>query len=299
MWIRKGRIFEPVISHAQCPTVLVMEDRLRIFYADRMAGRSFITYFDTSRGDPSRIINAHHKPIMDLGKLGTFDDDGMMPSCVVPHDGFIYLYYSGWNRGVTVPYRNSTGLAVSMDGGNTFARMFEGPVMDRTAEEPYCAVTPWVMIDSSGFWTAWYVSGTGWEDNEPLYVIKAARSHNGVHWVRYSETCIQPFPNFAEVFSNPTVIRTPDDYRMWFCSRGTLDYRDGSRSYYISMATSKDGQTWNRTNERYDGLEHADEGWDSTMTCYPYVIEVDGRRLMFYNGNGFGQSGIGFAEWSE
>ena len=33
------------------------------------------------------------------------------------------------------------------------------------------------------------------------------------------------------------------------------------------------------------------------MICYPNVIECDGRIVMFYNGNGFGQSGIGCAEW--
>ena len=32
------------------------------------------------------------------------------------------------------------------------------------------------------------------------------------------------------------------------------------------------------------------------MQCYPCVVENDDRLLMFYNGNGFGKSGLGYAE---
>jgi hypothetical protein len=33
------------------------------------------------------------------------------------------------------------------------------------------------------------------------------------------------------------------------------------------------------------------------MIAYPAVITVDDRKLMFYNGNGFGREGFGYAEW--
>ena len=59
---------------------------------------------------------------------GPFDDSGAMPSCIVNRGGQKYLYYIGWNRGVTVPSRNSIGLAISDDGGLTFERAYEGPV---------------------------------------------------------------------------------------------------------------------------------------------------------------------------
>ena len=32
------------------------------------------------------------------------------------------------------------------------------------------------------------------------------------------------------------------------------------------------------------------------MTAYPYVVAVGDRYLMFYNGNGFGASGLGYAQ---
>ena len=36
-------------------------------------------------------------------------------------------------------------------------------------------------------------------------------------------------------------------------------------------------------------LSTSDEPFENEMVCYPFVIEDNGRRLMFYNGNGFGQ----------
>ena len=38
------------------------------------------------------------------------------------------------------------------------------------------------------------------------------------------------------------------------------------------------------------------EGWDSIMVAYPYVIRFNDKYWMFYNGNGFGKSGFGYAE---
>ena len=47
------------------------------------------------------------------------------------------------------------------------------------------------------------------------------------------------------------------------------------------------------------GITTSETGWDSTMICYPFVVTVDDRTLLFYNGNGFGQTGIGYAVWQE
>ena len=63
---------------------------------------------------------------------------------------------------------------------------------------------------------------------------------------------------------------------------------------------------WIRTLCRWSQLDRADDmkglgiserPFENEMVCYPFVVEDNGRRLMFYNGNGFGQGGIGVAEW--
>ena len=79
---------------------------------------------------------------------------------------------------------------------------------------------------------------------------------------------------------------------MWYCFRDSEDYRDGRGSYRIGYATSPTGCKFDRREDEA-GITVSDSGWDSTMTCYPSSCRVDGRTSMFYNGNGFGQTGIG------
>jgi hypothetical protein len=306
-WVRKGRIFSPADhpdwagTHAQVPTALVLPDRVRIFYADRNgAGKSYTTYLDVDRRDPGIVLYHHKAPILPFGAPGTFDDDGVMPSYALRHQGLVYLYYSGWNRGMTVPYRNSVGIAVSDDDGATFRRLYEGPVLERTPTEPYIAVTPTILKEGSQ-WRMWYISGMRWVEvegrYEPVYVIKYAFSEDGINWIRPNLLCIPPSHD-EEAFSHPTVIKDGDRYRMWYCFRNSRDYRDGSGAYRIGYSESADGLKWTRMDELH-GLAVASEGWDSTMTCYPFVLSIDGRTVMLYNGNGFGRTGFGYAVLEE
>jgi hypothetical protein len=302
-WIRKGQIYDPrwhrdwAGSHAQVPTVLLYPNRIRVFYADRTPeNKSFISYLDIDRENFGNILYCHKAPILPLGARGAFDDDGMMPGAAVRHGRYLYLYYTGWNRGVTVPYRNSIGVAVSEDDGASFRRLYEGPIVDRNAQEPHMAVTPHILCDGA-VWRMWYISGLGWADIdgrlEPVYVIKDATSRDGIVWDRPNRQCIAQ-AHELEAFAHPSVIRHGDLYRMWYCFRHSRDFRDGAGAYRIGYAKSADGITWERM-DKTGGLDIAPEGWDSTMTCYPSVFEIDDRIAMIYNGNGFGQTGFGYA----
>jgi hypothetical protein len=290
---------EWMTSHAQVPTVLVQADRLSVFFASRdPAGKSRTGLIELNRDNPSEILHLEDEPVLGLGRPGTFDDDGVMPSHAMRVGEEIWLYYSGWNERVRVPYHNSTGLAISRDGGHSFTRPFEGPILDRTPFEPYLAVTPSVMREGSN-WHMWYVSGTRWEEvngrYEPVYVIKYAHSSDGLNWERPNLTCIEPRDEF-EALSRPHVIKQGALYRMWYCFRGSHDYRDGQNSYRIGYAESNDGVTWDRKDEQA-GITVSAEGWDSSMICYPYPFEIGECLYLVYNGNGFGRSGFGFAVW--
>ncbi|HKX31021.1 MAG TPA: hypothetical protein VJ302_25250, partial [Blastocatellia bacterium] len=94
--------------------------------------------------------------------------------------------------------------------------------------------------------------------------------------------------------ARPTVLAEADRFRMWFCFRGGEDFRDGAHSYRIGYAESKDGRAWQRLDE-LAGISISEEGWDSKMLAYPSVVRGHGRTYLFYNGNGFGLSGIGCA----
>lgn len=233
---------------------------------------------------------------MNLGIRGMFDDEGMMPGDTVRNGNALWMYYTGWNQGVTVPYRNSIGLAVSDDDGKTFRRMFTGPVLDRIPREPLMAVTPFIIREGD-LWRMWYVSGTQWvevgEKLEPVYAIRYADSRDGIRWERPGGICVEQ-RHEREAHAHPTVLKLEDGYHMWFSYRDSEDYRDGAGAYRIGYAHSLDGIAWTRDDDQA-GIAPSDQGWDSTMMCYPYVIEVDGKVYMFYNGNSFGKTGIGYA----
>ena len=40
-------------------------------------------------------------------------------------------------------------------------------------------------------------------------------------------------------------------------------------------------------------------GWDSEMVEYQVILDGPPGRCMLYNGNGYGETGIGYATWRE
>ncbi len=303
-WQKLGHIFDPrdhewIVSHAQVPTALEFDDYLRIYFSPRNTnGKAYIAYIDVDKQDPTKILNENRGCVLGMGNPGSFDEDGVMPGFALRDGDDILMYYSGWNQKVSTPYHNATGLAISKDGGDTFTRVYEGPIMDRTPLEPYVAVTPTILRDKN-HWRMWYISGLGWEkigdQFEPVYVIKHAESTDGISWQRDVEICV-PQSSPLEAFSHPTVIQEEGLFRMWYCYRDSVNYRDGQGSYRIGYAESKDGYDWQRLDHK-SGIEPSPEGWDSTMICYPFVVDTEEHKLLFYNGNGFGRTGIGVAKW--
>ena len=304
-WTKRGRIFHVdgqfpwMAHHASVPVPYrVRDDCLRIYFGPRDAeGRTRTAFVDVDPAAPGTVLRLHDRPALDLGRLGTFDDSGVMPTSIVDVDGDLYLYYVGWNRGVTVPYRNAIGLAVSDDGGVSFTRRFEGPVVDRSRDEPFFTASPFVLREAGG-WRMWYASTTRWVvvdgHPEPVYEIKYAESPDGIVWRRENRTCIEPV-SAEECTARPWVVRGESGYRMWYCYRGSRGYRhDPATSYRIGYAESPDGLTWER-RDREAGIDVSDGGWDSTMITYPAVYTHDGTCHLLYNGNGFGESGIGHA----
>lgn len=291
-------------THAQCPTAVMIEDGIfRVYYGTRdERNRTRTTFIDVDADDPTRVLYRHLEPILELGRLGTFDESGVMPNWALTHDGKVYFHYLGWNVGATVRYRVALGLAVSEDGGTTFERVSEGPVMDRSMEDPIGVSTNCVLVDG-GVWKSWYMSYTGWEIHdgmtEPLYHIRYAESPDGIRWVPKGRVCIDYADENEGGIARPSVLRTARGYRMWYSTRMRSGYReDAARSYRMGYAESPDGLNWTRMDDRA-GPQPSGQGWDSMMAAYPNVCEHKGRLIMFYNGDGFGSSGIGCAVLEE
>jgi hypothetical protein len=295
-WERRGLLFAPpthrpwMMSHAALPIAHAIGDRHRVYFSARDAqSRARIGYVELDMAEPGRILTVSETPVLDLGELGTFDDSGVTGSCLVAHEGRLYLYYSGWSLGVTVPFYFYVGLAVSDDDGLSFARVSQAPVLERNAVDPYLTASPWVLVEN-GVWRMWYVSCARWTlvDGQPRhhYHIRYAESADGVHWTRRGHVAVDFQDETEYAMARPCVLKEDGRYKMWFCVRG--------EAYRLAYAESDDGLSWRRMDEAA-GLRGAPGAWESDMQAYPAIFDAHGARWLLYNGNGYGRSGIGLA----
>jgi hypothetical protein len=280
------------VSHAALPVVDVSAPGAwRVYFCARDAeGRAQIGVGHLDVAQPARLLAIQPHPVITRGALGTFDDNGVTSSCLVIADGRRYQYYTGWTRGVTVPFYFYVGLAVSDDGGHSYRKLSQSPVLERDRVDPFLTASPWVLIED-GLWRMWYVSGVKWtiEDGQPkhFYHVKYAESADGVRWTRHGVVCIDFASADEHAIARPCVLKDPDGrYRMWYSCRG--------ERYRIGYAESADGIVWDRRDDQA-GIEPSPAGWDSEMIEYPVVFDAGGRRYMLYNGNGYGRSGMGLA----
>jgi len=304
-WIKKGVIFTPdrnfdwMLSHASIPVVdEVRSGVLRIYFGTRDGnGRSQTSYIEVGAARPENVLYIHDQPVLSLGRPGTFDDSGIMPSWIVNHQNKKYLYYIGWNVKVSVPYHLSIGLAISEDEGRSFQKVSEGPLLDRSIDEPFFNTAPCVLREEDK-WRMWYVSCTEWEMVngllEPRYRVVYGESSDGICWSQNRRICID-YDDTTGAIGRPCVYKEGGIYKMLYSHRSIRGYRsERSQSYRLGYAESPDGLDWTRRDDEV-GIERSETGWDSEMMEYCSLYKHEGRSFLLYNGNGFGKTGIGYA----
>lgn len=310
-WEKKGLIFKPSgeydwsKTHAQVPVAdfIEAENIVRVYYSTRdKLGRSLPGMVELDADNLLDVRRISEKPLLNLGKIGEFDDSGVMPSWILNKGQEKWMYYIGWNVRNTIPYHNSVGLALSRDGGKTFTKFSNGPLWDRNYLEPHYSGTSCVILDQ-GIYKNWYLSCTEWREVkgrvEPRYNIKYAESADGINWKRNGVIAIDYINDEEAGIVKASVVKEGPIYRMWYSYRKFTDYRIDPRfSYRIGYAESFDGISWKRLDNSDLSLDVSESGeaWDGMMVEYPHVISIKGVWTMFYNGNGFGQSGLGYAQ---
>ena len=313
-WQKLGKIFDPTqhklpddcVQFAQAPQALVFDDFVRIYFSTRSVDKgngkylSHIAFVDM-RKNLHDVIRVSDKTVIPLGRLGCFDEHGIFPMSVVRHGDAVYGYTCGWNRRVSVPVDTAIGLAISGDGGLTFQRIGDGPVMAASLHEP-CLVGDGFVKVIGGVFHMWYIFGTGWKKfsmyaaPDRTYKIGHAVSSDGINWVKEeARQIIGDILGADESQALPTVIGIDGRYHMFFCYRQSFDFRKNrDHGYRIGHAWSDDLVNWTRDDEN-PLLDVTSGNWDSDMLCYPHVFECDGKVYLLYNGNEFGRYGFGLA----
>ncbi len=302
-WEKHGVIWKPegnipwMKSHATCPTPLFMPNgNLRIYLQTRDAhnvGR--ILYVDVDGHDFKKVISISKKPVLDIGSPGCFDDNGVFPTSVVRIDEkTIYLYYVGFELCHHVRYRLFTGLAISTDGGESFTRYSNTPILDRIDGERYFRCGPFVRRKNDIF-QMWYVSGDNWQvingKSMPIYNLKYIESKDGIYWPGNGRTVLELNDNEEHGFGRPFIIDKHDSQDMYYSIR-----KIDPCEYRLGFATSNDGLSWQRKDEELN-LTTSTDGWDCISVEYSTrITDLNGQDWLLYNGNNFGETGFGLAK---
>lgn len=299
-WRKLGRVYVAqgertwAQTHAYCPTPVALGDgRVRVFCAfldaDKVGRAGWV---DVDERDPSRVLGVSERPVLDIGAPGTFDDSGVTPLSVVTlADGTLRLYYAGWQLGTRVRYFLFTGVAESRDGGESFERVSEAPVLDRSDGELHVRTGVHVRDDGAQ-WRMWYAGGSDWVGDgagaKPRYAMRHLASPNGIDWGAHGAVCLEPDGDDELGFGRPYVMAGGGRLRMWYSVR-TL-----SKGYRLGYAESGDGLQWER-RDGDAGLAVSASGWDSEMVCLSCLLPTAHGTYLFYNGNNYGETGFGVA----
>jgi hypothetical protein len=294
-WKKLGQVINPeefpeLGHYAANPFALhYQNDVFKVFFNYRdNENRSYITFFYLDLANPSAKKEIFGKPVLSPGKDGLFDDNGVSLSCIIPKDDKLYLYYLGWNLCKRVPWRNSIGLAISEDQGDTFQKYSLVPIVDRSEIDPFSISYPFVLREGP-LWRMWYGTNRNWGAQQEAmdHVIKYAESNDGIHWDRKNIVAIDHKDKDEYALSKPSILKNENIYRMWYSYRGD--------KYKIGFATSGDGIRWERKDNEVGIDTSPESSWDNKSICYPHVFNHKDNSYILYVGNDYGRGGLGLA----
>lgn len=259
----------------------------KMFYAGR-AGAG-IGFAEASIDDPLTWKEHPTSPV--LKPLSNWEGNSInQPRVVKVTDDHWRMYYTGWG------YKHPNGgspwafnLAESFDGGVTWKRHAEGPLLERGDKDSPDGGGVFVpeVRKIGDTWMMWYTAlkvAAGQNIQ-----ICLATSTDGIQWTKHPENPVltDDFTTGPKrnVISRCFVRYENGVFKIWY-SHAKPDYR-------IKYAESLDGVHW-ELSPISPVLDAGPQGtWDSQMVEYPEIDVVDGQWRLWFCGNGFGS--VGFA----
>lgn len=310
-WRKLGKVFDPqqvggrpwLQEFAQAPATLLLEDRVRVYFSCRPpadASGQYVSrsaWVDLDRENLFKLREVASEPILALGGLGEFDEFGTYPVSVIRDGALVRAYYAGWTRCESVPFNTAIGSAVSHDGGATFSKLGNGPILSYSPDEPFVLSGPKIRRFDDRY-HLFYIAGRKWKRvdgrPEPVYKIRMATSEDGMSWRKHGRDLVASRIEEDEAQASPDVFFANGKYHMFFCYRYSAHFRGRQNGYRIGYASSTNLVDWVRDDAKA-GIEVSSEGWDSEMVSYPHVFELDGVTYLAYLGNQVGRHGFGLA----
>ena len=299
-----GFIFKPEVSknwwksHAMAPAPILYDDNTIRIYMGCWSSKkiSRIGYIDVDINNPKQIKKISDNFILDIGRDGCFDENGVFPGHAFNFgNGKIHLYYTGFQLGQKVRHYNFGGLAISEDGGDTFIRYSEAPIMDRSDEGLFVRAGQSIekSCDAAGFHVA-YSAGSSWhmcnDELRPVYDVFHQFSKDGIELKTRGTKIVACNLDIEHGLGRPQIIKLGEYFYIFYTRRIIKDMK-----YFIGAARSKDCQKWERVDNLFDDVKYGGTGeFDFEMIYFPAAIRTSAHTaLIFYSGNYFGAGGLG------
>jgi predicted GH43/DUF377 family glycosyl hydrolase len=272
------------------------EQEMGIAYAESNDGLVWTPKVDPETGELVLLV----RPTPD-----SFDAGGVETPAVVkgPNDRY-FLFYSA-----DAPPKGSNkwaiGLALSDDGGNTWNKWTEGPVLtgngewegpfseesDKGAQSIGGVSEPTIIYDAEQqLFKLWY-SGLGHRNGKLGFRIGYGTSPDGVNWTRQADPVLEPGADGEwddAVVSHVNVVHDPKyGYHMFYFGTSGANYAAAERSRAamipgaIGHAYSKDGLSWQR--DANPVLSTIPDSWEAWMVGGPTsIIQGDQVKLWYF-----------------
>ena len=295
-WEKLGQIYNVkshkgfLKSHASNPLPIHLKDDIfRVFYSGRDEdNKSSVGYVDIDI-ITRKVINDQRQVVFTYGNSESFYSHGVSIGNVYEVNDEQFILFMGWNIRNNEHWRGDIGQLKLIDN-ERLQITSETPFMSTDEIDTVSLSYPFVVFNE-GIYKMWYGTTLTWtsENDEMIHVINYATSLDGKNWEKHG-LAIPYELGVAQAFSRPTVIIDELGYHMWY------SYRSGTgEKYRIGYAFSLDGLKWERKHGEI-GIDISENGWDSEMICYPFVLEHKGETYMLYNGNQYGKEGFGLAK---
>lgn len=297
-WHKLGLVFKPEgksgwdMHSALTPTPVVFSDKIRVYAGFRdAAGISRIGFVDLNPKNPTEVIRVSKQPVLDIGEAGTFDDNGVILGDIIKDGDSLKMYYVGFQLVNKVKFLAFTGLAISMDNGDSFQKTSNVPVLDRQENALFFNAVH-TVIKEEEIYKFWLGAGSGWETingiQYPSYNVKYVESKDGKTFNGPSVDCLNFTRDQEYRIGRPRVYCWDVKYHMIFT------WGDLSANYRMGYATSDDGKVWQRDDDKLNFHPSA-SGWDDKWVSYGAIFEIENNIYMVYNGNNMGKEGFGLA----
>lgn len=300
---KKGFLFKPEgdiswwQSHCMAPAAIkINETTLRVYMGCwDSQGISRIGFIDVDINNPQIIKAISQKPVLDIGDDGCFDENGVFPAHVIKEKDRIILFYTGFQLGHKIRHYNFGGAAVSTDGGNTFSRISNAPVLDRSDEGLFVRAGQSTIFHNQNYHSV-YSAGSSWREvkevKRPEYDIFYQQTFDPFNLSKSGKK-ILTISEQEHGLGRPQIISLGEKFYIFYTRRIIKDM-----NYHMGMAVSDDLINWTRSDDLlFKNIPHGEKNqFDSEMVYFPCVVKTDeNQAVLFYSGNGFGKDGLGYS----